>query len=178
MIKIFNLLSVVVCFLSFSDNSKASHNFVENQDGKPQSLVKFNPTFRWMIKAFNESSPFGDSIDKNDLLSYGIGAEDTRKEVKVTTSIPYKDVGLLDFKDPQGVSYIGTGALVSEKHVLTAAHNCIVCLKGIPVPMREMKFYRGFSRSAFIEEGTVKRCIYLKTIAARSLQEMILLSLS
>lgn len=48
---------------------------------------------------------------------------DTRQRVTPTTEFPWKAMGQLLMKFPNGQTYSGTGVLVDKQHVLTAAHN-------------------------------------------------------
>lgn len=140
-----------VCVSSFSMEMDAKHN----HERVVKTKTQYNPHSRLLADIFNVQSLFGDTVDAS---FFDIVIEnDTRREVVNVEREPYNCIGLLVSKDPiRGLNILGTAFKVSDKHLLTAAHNLVECRGGKRF-FTESTYYSGYNRGELADRSEVAK---------------------
>lgn len=127
------LVSLVTFYVLLDKNTYANIYYTNEGISEPEvDLEKFDDSPTIAIEPSENAEvgpiPSQDNIIPMDTLYKDVEEEkilgnDNRKLVKNFTSGPYRKVVKLNMKYPNGKSYSGSGIMIGEDTVLTAAHN-------------------------------------------------------
>ena len=153
---------IVFAFCFFSTIAKST----DEQNERPKETVvkhKIDESLKYITHTFNTGSLFGDSINENDLLQATgktfIRENDTRQEVITTKKHPYQNIGLLTSYDDSEEAYgYGTASKISDKYILTAAHNLVECLSYDQKKIyKKPTYFSGFSNGEYFDSSSVEK---------------------
>ncbi len=141
--------------------SVVKHSFAVEQDTKHnhervvKNKVQYNQHARLLSDIWNVQSLFGDTIDPSFFDT--VIENDTRREVVNVEKEPYNSIGLLVAKDPiRKLNIVGTAFKVSDKHLLTAAHNLVECEGGKRF-FTDPIYYSGYNKGEASDRSEVAR---------------------
>lgn len=125
-----NTLNVKASSEPPSKQAMVEHNLITNTTST--SIYEIDPSL-------DNTDTFFDKIDLRSIIG-----EDTREPIDSTSEPPFSCIGLLRIKHENGANKIGTGFLVTDRLVLTAAH-CVNSKDDGEATT--IKFYAGYNGS-------------------------------